>query len=282
MAHGRCGVVLLGAVALIAQVGCHSASSREAGIAVPPMAMNNTGESRHQATLPPKESATACLATAKELEKAGHFEPAIQLYEKARENDPKLAGQICRRLAVLHDRQGDFHKANEEYEKALAMSPKDAELLNNIGYSYYCRGQLVEAESFLQRSLAISPHNTRAWNNLGMVLSMQNRHDESLKAFCKAVTPSQAHCNVAFVLAAQGRCDEAKAHYLKALELDPSQTLARNALAKLSEPNFGKAQVGSKPAPPNAPTVNGVQATNFHQSEQPASPSNAPIMIDPR
>ena len=50
------------------------------------------------------------------------------------------------------------------------------------------------------------------------------------------MTPAQAQANLAFVLTAQGKREEAKAAYRKALQLDPSLALARDALAKLDGP----------------------------------------------
>src|SRR3954449_8638255 len=56
--------------------------------------------------LPNTESARACLAAADGLEQGGKDMEATQLYEKARQYDPKLNLVVARRLAELYDRVG--------------------------------------------------------------------------------------------------------------------------------------------------------------------------------
>ena len=125
----------------------------------------------------------------------------------------------------------------EEYQKLLKPSPKDADLLNDVGYCYYNQGKWSEAEKYLRQALAINPKLARAWINLGMTLAQQNRIEESLEAFAKVVSPAQAQCNLAFIWTTQGKREEAKAAYRKALTLEPNLAPARIAfLAKLEQP----------------------------------------------
>jgi tetratricopeptide (TPR) repeat protein len=187
--------------------------------------------------LPAKDTARLCFRTAQEFEKNGKTEDAIQLYERARGNDPSLATQAGRRLAVLYDKAGEFSKSTAEYEALLAASPKDADLLNDMGYSYYCRGQWANAESVLAKAVEFDPNHKKAWINLGLARGQLNKWDESFQAFSQAVRPAEAHCNMAFVLASQGKSDEAKSHYRQALALDPSQKLAQYALTRLENPH---------------------------------------------
>lgn len=60
--------------------------------------------------LPPKEAAKACMAAAEELEKGGHAEQAVFLYEKAQSHDPELK-TVSHRLAAIYDAQGDGVRA---------------------------------------------------------------------------------------------------------------------------------------------------------------------------
>jgi tetratricopeptide (TPR) repeat protein len=196
--------------------------------------MGQKTPSKDQVELPPAEAARVCRATAAALEKAGKDPEAIALYEKARKSDPAMEG-VCRRLAVLYDRQGDFTKALEEYQRALKLNPHDADLLNDLGYAYYCRGRWTDAENSLRQAVEINPKHGRAWINLGMTLGQEERYTESFEAFAKVVSPAQAHCNVAFALTTQGKREEAKEAYRKALALNPDLRIARLALAKLEK-----------------------------------------------
>jgi Tfp pilus assembly protein PilF len=163
----------------------------------------------------------------------GKLDEAIGLYEKARADDPKQK-QVCRRIAVLFDTLGDFQRADDEYKKALELYPKDADLLNDIGYSYYSRGEWSTAEQRFRDALALKPDHAKAWVNLGLTLAQQQRRDESLGAFEKALPKDQALCNVAFVTAAHGKSAEAFALYQEALRLNPSNPLAQAATSKLA------------------------------------------------
>ena len=206
--------------------------------------------------LPPREAARLCIATGEEYEKAGDEVHAVFEYEKARKTDPTM--KVSRRLAVHYDRLGDFQKAQEEYRQALEQSPKNADMLNDIGYGYYSRGRWAESEKYLRQALAVKPKHARAAINLGLCLGAQGRFDEALEMFGKAVTPAQAHSNLAFVLTTHHKWDEARREYQKALQIDPDIPLARAALAKLEkaerEPSK-PVQAAQAPTPAFAPAA---------------------------
>jgi Tfp pilus assembly protein PilF len=221
----------------------------------------DAGAGKEEKDLPPEESGRLCLATARQMEEKGAEVPAILLYEKARHDNPRVTAQASRRLAVLYDRQGDFLHALEEYQKALQENPRDSDVLNDLGYSYYNNGKLDEAEKALRRAVNLKPENKRAWVNLGLVLGAQHRYPESLEAFGKAVTEAQAQCNLAFLLTAEGKREEAKQTYERALRLDPNLVGAKAALERLNAnkpltPAPRSAEAGKQPPiPPSPPSI---------------------------
>jgi tetratricopeptide (TPR) repeat protein len=226
------------AIGIVGPIGCKSIGTQSSdnpgdikpALLVGPEAI---GSAPPPVELPNKDAARLCIRTAQEYEKNGQTEEAIRLFEKARTADPTVAKVASRRLAVLYDSTGDFGKAATEYEVLLKANPKDAGLLNDLGYSYYCRGDWANAESTLLKAVQIDPAQKRAWINLGLSQAQLGKWDESLASFAKVVRPAEAHSNIAFVLAAQGKLDDAKAQYREALTLDPSLRLAQMALAKL-------------------------------------------------
>ncbi|MCE9530045.1 MAG: tetratricopeptide repeat protein [Planctomycetes bacterium] len=197
--------------------------------------VNSEMESPQKMELPTKEGAKACLATAQMLEKSGKNPEAIALYEKARTSDPSHKN-VCRRLAVLYDRQGEFEKAEIEYNKAIALFPRDANLLNDAGYSNFCRGNWTLAEDYLRQAIEIDPDMKRAWTNLGMVQVHQGKVSAAYETFLHAVPEPQARCNLAFAFILMGNQKDAIAQYRLALELDPNLQIARDALTKLENP----------------------------------------------
>lgn len=192
--------------------------------------------------LPGKQSAALCLSMAESLEKEGKEADAVAYYERARQQDPAIGERAGRRLAILYDRLDDQARAMAEFQELLRKKPKDGNLLNDVGYSFYNRGQWAEAETYLRRAVAADKANKRAWMNLGMSLGQQGKYAEALDAFGKAVTPAEAQASLGFVLTTQGKRDDAASAYRRALQLEPTLKVAHSALAKLEATGAAAAQ----------------------------------------
>ena len=177
-----------------------------------------------------REAARICLATAETLEQSGYEAEAIVQYEKARQIDPGHQ-QVSRRLAVLYDRQGNTARALREYELALAATPRDSDLLNDLGYFHHQRKALPEAEKCYREAVAVNPQHRPAWVNLGVLLADQDRFEESYDAFIKTLTEAEAYSNLGVILAQKGRAAEADWHLRRALELSPHLEPPRAVLA---------------------------------------------------
>lgn len=204
-------------------VGCanFSLAPMKLGWLSKPSAEASEAPNDEKGELPPKETARACMATAQELQKSGHLQQAIALYEKARASDPSLKS-VPHRLAVLYDAQGDGTRSLMEYNKALELDPNNPNLLSDLGYYHYERGNQAEAEQCLHKALAADPKHQKALSNLALVLASQGRFDESFAAFSKVVGPAAAHSNVGILMAKQGRYDQAKQEFHQALAIDSS------------------------------------------------------------
>jgi superkiller protein 3 len=188
------------------------------------------------------------MVMAEQCEKAEKDADAILYYEQARALDPRVADRASRRLGVLYDRTDQQARAMNEYQALLGKFPKDPALLNDIGYSYYNRGQWADAEAYLRRAVDLDRTNARAWVNLGMSQAQQGKTVEALSAFEKAVSPAEAQANLGFVLLTQGRKDEALAAYRTALTLEPTLPVAQKAVARLQNPEPPGVEKGVQPA----------------------------------
>jgi Tfp pilus assembly protein PilF len=124
------------------------------------------------------------LALAQTHERKGEIEKAIDAYQGLA--DEMKVPLAMHRLGVLHDRQGNFDLARDYYSKALKHRPKDAELLCDMGYSYYLQENWKASESHLRRAVDIDPKLTRAHNNLGLLLARLDQPDAALAAFRNA------------------------------------------------------------------------------------------------
>ena len=271
------------AILLVSLAGCRAfdrssrGSNRKADL-IPGVADTSPKE------LNAREAAKVCAATARNLEEHGDQPGAIVMYERARLKDPKGMKAVCRRLAVLYDRAGNYQKAQREYELALELSPKDPELLNNLGYCHYCRGKWQPAEDYFRQAIAADKRYDRAWINLGLALGQQQKYDDALAAFQNSVSEPESHCNLAFIYLTQGKREEAKESYRRALQIDPSLEIASYALARIDQPKAGDSETAiaklsdsaTQPALPATPTseqrVVQVQSLSDQNGSDTASP----------
>jgi Tfp pilus assembly protein PilF len=194
---------------------------------------NNSSEGTAESELPASKTAEIFVSVGAQLEKKGEPAKALASYEQALKLDPSCGDRLAHRLAVLYDRTDQTSKAGPEYERAIQFAPKNAKLLNDFGYHWYCAGNWTEAEKYFRQALAIDARHTRARTNLGLTLAQQGRDEEALEAFEQVVGPAEAYSNLGFVLLARGLSDEARAAYKQALTFDPASRVARAALARL-------------------------------------------------
>lgn len=73
------------------------------------------------------------------------------------------------RLGILADRSGMYHAAEKHYVRALQHHPKDADLLNDLGYSYFLQGNAVKSRRFLTLALDVNPSHPHASDNLQLL-----------------------------------------------------------------------------------------------------------------
>jgi tetratricopeptide (TPR) repeat protein len=213
--------------------------------------------------LAPNKAAQLCMAAAEELEKGGHYAHAIAECELARHHSPNMAG-LSRKLANLYAREGEFDKALAEYTKELNKSPKDADLLNDMGYCCYQMKDYPAAEKYLRQAVIAKPQLQRAQGNLGLALGRQQKWRESMEAFKKAGPSATAHANLAAMYHAAGRDDDAQRECRIALSMDPKLQTTQELLAKLEEDSkeqYAIHQAEVRMIASNTPMVRTAEAT---------------------
>lgn len=166
-------------------------------------------------------------------ERHGDVSYAEKIYEKLAERDPGNA-VAQHRLGVIKARRGEFAAARAHFENAQKTSPKDVELLCDIGYLSYLQSDLAGAERSLRGAIAVDSQHKRAHNTLGQVLAEQGRFDDSLNEFRRAVSESEALANLAYLQLQLGAVSEAEKNYHRALDLDHNLKTAAEGLVQLA------------------------------------------------
>lgn len=112
-------------------------------------------------------------------------------------------GEVRFQLAVLLDKQGKFPDAERELGTLIAESPRHAEALNYLGYSWADRGEkLAQAEALIRRALAVEPGNRFYLDSLGWTLFKEGRTKDALGPLTQAAkgVAATADSNEAVIL----------------------------------------------------------------------------------
>ena len=219
----------------------------------------------------------------------GNFEAALAEYQKAidvcrvrgsylspRKNGPVQEALAERKLAGALDRLGRFAQAETHYEKAITLTPNDARIWNDVGYSFALQNRWDDSERALKQADAMEPNNQKTLTNLGLTLAKLGKTSEALETLTKASGPAIAHANLGYILAAMGKTKEARAQYQEAITLQPQLTAPQVALAKLDRDASQAAPALAADAPAPADPVM-TRAANTLKTPTPAvAPSPAP------
>ena len=123
---------------------------------------------------------------ADESRKAGRFEDAVALYERALALDEKRVGDWINKglsLWSLHRNE----QALECYDRALALNPRAALAWMNRGNALHdLKRPYKEALACYDRALEINPDLAGAWYNKGDELAFMGFYTDAIKCFEKA------------------------------------------------------------------------------------------------
>jgi len=102
----------------------------------------------------------------------GNYGLAERYFRDAVEKAPRDATAWVG-LAASYDRIGRFDLADRAYAAAIKLTGETTQLLNNQGYSYLLRGDLVTARKKFMKAYAREPNNPTILNNLELLNSSQ-------------------------------------------------------------------------------------------------------------
>ena len=103
----------------------------------------------------------------------GNYGLAERYFRDAVEKAPKDATAWIA-LAASYDRLRRFDLADRAYASAIKLTGETVQILNNEGYSYMLRGNLVKARSKFAKAYELDPTNQTICNNLELLSASQN------------------------------------------------------------------------------------------------------------
>ena len=135
------------------------------------------------------DSVAAWRRLGQRLVDVSRFDEALQALEKAQSvADPAYLVFIYCAMGNLFREKGDDAAAEQWYRQAINQCPDDTHGYIHLGCFYARRGRLAEAETVhRQGTLCKKGFVDEAYYNLGLVLRAQERFEEALACFQRAL-----------------------------------------------------------------------------------------------
>ena len=147
-----------------------------------------------------------------------------------------MVQELFLRAVQLEENPAAIPQAIEVYAGILAIRPKHAPTLINMGTIHYNLREYEQAEQMYRRATEADPEYALAFFDLGNVLDEMQRLGEATVAYQRAVelVPqyADAHYNLALSYERQGQRRRALRHWMTYMRLDPVGPWANHAQAQ--------------------------------------------------
>ncbi len=139
---------------------------------------------------------------------------------------------------AAHERAGDWPQAEADLRQALKLAPKEAAVLNYLGYALLDRGErLPEAQALIEAAVEQRPDDGHIIDSLGWAHYVAGRYDKAVELLERAVAdvPDDATINehLGDAYWKVGRRTEARYRWRASLEGGPDEAGQKRVAAKL-------------------------------------------------
>jgi Flp pilus assembly protein TadD len=136
-----------------------------------------------------------------------------------------------------------YDAAISAYHKAVAINPRSYISFNNLGMSYYLKGDYEQSIKALRTALEIRPEVRSLYNNLGLSLYKMNEYEEAFVAFENYGDKASAYNNMGYLYMSEKKYKQALDAFEKAIKLKPeyytkaeeNREAVMRAISKLSK-----------------------------------------------
>jgi len=161
---------------------------------------------------------------------------ALTAFSKAVKLDPDYSDALFL-LANTRVALGAVAQAKPLFQQVIALTPNNYEAHSNLGSALHELGDHELAIPHFRNAIALKPDFELAYRNLGYALVKLERHEEALEVYQACLeyfTNARLYQFKGTTLQQLGRMDEARAAYLKGIELDPSLGACYRHLAEIT------------------------------------------------
>jgi tetratricopeptide (TPR) repeat protein len=183
-------------------------------------------------------SAPVYAALAEIYEASGHVENAIPAMRLAIERDPKNESYRFRYGMLLTDARAP-EAAVIRLNEAVKEFPKSSKLLFALGVAHFKNKKHDQAAIAFEHAIALDPKFASALAYLGLTYDETGRSPEAIALYNRALAADEKLAAAHYLLAnallrdPNGDLSIAEKHLVRAVELDPSFSPGRLALAKV-------------------------------------------------
>ena len=118
---------------------------------------------------------------------AGRPEEALKTLDTAVKRFPKEADVLNYLGYMLADRGQRLEESVRLITRALEIDPDNPSYLDSLGWAYFKRGDLVQAETYLAKAAEGLPRNSVVQDHYGDLLAKRGRHADAVAAWTKAL-----------------------------------------------------------------------------------------------
>ncbi|HYH09705.1 MAG TPA: tetratricopeptide repeat protein [Thermoanaerobaculia bacterium] len=160
------------------------------------------------------------------------------------------------RAAVQLEEQGKLALAAHAYREIVQKDPASVLAWTNLGNAEMRLGRRPAAEEAFRKALAIDGEAADTLNNLAWMLYEDKRMEEAeplarKAAITKAPDPWMRYDTLARILAARGKCDEARSTFEQALAATPeNRTAERAEIIAAAASNIPQCSQSARNGPP--------------------------------
>lgn len=173
-------------------------------------------------------------SSARLLEQQCELVRAEQSYQSLAKQFPDRY-EIYQRLGIIAQKRGNREDALRNLKKAQALTPLNAEVLADVGYAEYLAGNYTQAAETLRQAQELNPTHPRIQANLAMALVAAGDVATAHRLFRHTEDEAGALVSLGFALIQHGKLDEGRTAFEKAVQLDPHNTRAAEAIVQLAD-----------------------------------------------
>ena len=176
------------------------------------------------------------LVEAEKAQKSGKYKKAVEFYRlavKDEPDNPKVYEGLAKSLYCTKD----FAGALDAARKAEDLHPFSVEIHVTRSAIYVAQKQFEEAKIELAKALEIAPNSSGALCNLGVISALENKYDEAISLYARAIEADPQnyypHRNLAHLYAVKKDIKNSFRESWKAFQLRPTFGMALFILLEL-------------------------------------------------